>query len=245
MSETCATLALARGESLLDFEVKTGFETRVYEGMRVQVGAGLVVDFSSSEEWESRLCHLRPRLPDGTSLTALYRVLLDSRKESPFRGVIEGTDPRLAGLLESLRRAVLEKDEAGLGAALEHVVGLGPGLTPSGDDLITGLSLTRSVFREVRLRQGKGDALWGVVVRRALTRTHELSAFFVEEALSGRGHEFAEDTLAFLLEGRPRETALAASRLIGLGATSGFDIGVGLYLAAEWERRYAWCSGGW
>lgn len=242
--ETCATLALAPGESLLDFEVASGFEAQVHDGTRVRVGPGVIVDFSSSSMWESRLRDVRLLRLDETNLAVLRRTLLDSATASPFRGVIDGVDSGLTELLEGLRASVLEADQAGLGVALESLVGFGPGLTPSGDDVVLGMSLARAVVRRARGRPGKGDTLWEAGVRGVLSRTHALSAFFIEEALSGKSHEFVEDALGCLFAGGPQETALAAGRLIGLGATSGFDIGMGLYLAAEWERGYAWCSGG-
>lgn len=243
---TYATLALAPEESFLDFELVPGLEAEARDGTRVQLGLEVVVDFSSALTWESRLSTMAPGQLSEANLLVLRRALLETSTASPFRGAVDGSDSGLAALLDALRAAVLAADGTRLGAALASLVGFGPGLTPSGDDVVVGMSLARAVFRRARRAGGRrdGGGLWEAGVRGALARTHALSAFLIEEALAGRSHEFVEDALGCLLAGGPQETGLAAGRLIGVGATSGFDIGVGLYLAAEWERRYAWCSSG-
>ena len=241
--ETCATLALAPEESFLDFGLVPGLEVEARDGTRVRLGPEVVVDFGSALTWESRLSTMAPGQLSDANLLVLRRTLLDASTASPLRGAVDGSNPGLAALLDALRVSVLAADGTRLGAALASLVGFGPGLTPSGDDVVVGMSLARAVFRRAGGRPD-GGGLWEAGVRGALARTHALSAFFIEEALAGRSHEFVEDALGCLLAGRPQETGLAARRLIGVGATSGFDIGVGLYLAAEWERRYAWCSSG-
>lgn len=178
---------------------------------------------------------------DEHNLQAFRLALLRKEAASPFKGILEGKEPKLAAIIEQIRSSVLAQERLKLEQALAGVLGLGPGLTPSGDDLILGLSIARGIIRKAL---GLGQGLWEVSVRQKLNNTHPLSAFFIEEALHGRGHEFVENALASLLGIGAVKPEKAVERLLNLGATSGFDIALGLYLALEWQRRYNWCSKG-
>ncbi|MDI7246822.1 MAG: DUF2877 domain-containing protein [Bacillota bacterium] len=241
---TWATVAVAPGESFLDFGLAPGLEVEARSGRWVRLGPEVVVDFGSALAWESKLAAVAVGDVRETHLRALLDTLLRAPAPSPIRGAIDGNGGPgrgIVALLDGLRASVQAADGARLGAALGGLVGFGPGLTPSGDDVVAGLCLARAVMRKAC---GKPDGFWEDAVREALGRTHALSGFLVREALGGRSHEFAEDALYHLLAGGPRETAHGATRLVSIGATSGFDMGVGIYLAAEWQRRYAWCSSG-
>lgn len=244
--ETYATLALAPGESFLDLGATPGLEADVCDGALVRIGSEIVFDFGHAWTWRSRLAQVASADAklDGKRLEAFRRVLVCAPVGSLFLGALMGSSVPAAALLDDLRESVIHADMARLDTTLGSLVGLGPGLTPSGDDVLAGMSLARATFRRARGVAGQADVLWEAGVRSKLGSTHELSAFFIEEALAGRSHEFVEDALGALFEGDPQETAIAARKLIGMGATSGVDTGVGVYLAVEWERRYAWCSGG-
>lgn len=102
--------------------------------------------------------------------------------------------------------------EAGnLARAAEVLGGLGPGLTPAGDDVLAGLLLVASTLGYARLDEVE-------------VRTNEISAAYLSWAARGQGIEAAHDVLA----GRPD----ALDRLLTIGATSGeaiaYGIGLGL-----------------
>ena len=52
-----------------------------------------------------------------------------------------------------------------------------------------------------------------------------------------------EPCFACSRENRVKQDAVA--RLFSVGAMSGYDIGLGIYLTLDWQRRYGWCSRGW
>ncbi|MFI7447755.1 DUF2877 domain-containing protein [Nonomuraea sp. NPDC049714] len=118
--------------------------------------------------------------------------------------------------------------------AAERLVGLGPGLTPSGDDVLAGLLVTlrhlgaaTGVERAVRL----GGWLAAAVTFDARTRTTPLSATLLHCAARG---EACPEVIAVLrgLAGRqPLESALR--RLHGLGHTSGADLAQGVAIGLE------------
>jgi hypothetical protein len=118
--------------------------------------------------------------------------------------------------------------------AAERLVGLGPGLTPSGDDVLAGLLVTlrhlgtaTGVERAVRL----GGWLAAAVTFDARTRTTPLSATLLHCAARG---EACPEVIAVLrgLAGRqPLEPALR--RLHDLGHTSGADLAQGIAIGLD------------
>lgn len=125
----------------------------------------------------------------------------------------------------SLIEALMRRDVDGACVAAEAMVGLGPGLTPSGDDYLVGLfatlNLPRSPYRPMRVVGRR-------IVATALARTNAISAAALANAAQGR----VRDSIAGLLralteEGQPR-VGPALERVLGIGSTSGRDIASGI-----------------
>jgi hypothetical protein len=143
---------------------------------------------------------------------------------------VPGTErSALAGrsaLLERVRRLLAHDDVDGVA---RHLGGLGPGLTPAGDDALAGIVLTLHVsgVDERRLR---------AVVE--LVRSTTLSLAYLRWAARGQCIEPAHRLLAALTGTDPEPVAAAASRLARHGASSGADLllGVGCALATAAVR---------
>jgi len=125
-------------------------------------------------------------------------------------------------LLGRLGEATVAGDtEACLGAA-QALLGLGPGLTPSGDDCVcgwlTGLVVGSPRGRCLAERVGPG------LLRRACGRTGPLSVALLAAVVAG---QVAEPVHRFVM--RPDAPGLEA--LLALGATSGADLLAGYLLA--------------
>ena len=111
-----------------------------------------------------------------------------------------------------------------LACAADALVGLGPGLTPAGDDVLAGVLVTQ-VHLGHRL-----DALAAHVARRAGATT-ALSAELLRHAGEGRAAPPVLGLLEALVGARPVEPALLA--LLAVGSTSGADTATGVLLAAR------------
>jgi Protein of unknown function (DUF2877) len=110
------------------------------------------------------------------------------------------------------------------------LLGLGPGLTPSGDDLVGGMMIALH-------RLGEPDVLrsLSLAVERALAgRTHPISAAYLRAAMTGAGHEVLHDVLEALLSG---DTRLGLrdllTRVEKVGHTSGWDALAGMALTCR------------
>ncbi|GAA4506027.1 MULTISPECIES: DUF2877 domain-containing protein [Nonomuraea] len=121
--------------------------------------------------------------------------------------------------------------------AAERLVGLGPGLTPSGDDVLAGLLVT---LRHLGAATGTARAvdlagwLGATVTFDARTRTTPISATLLHCAARG---EACPEVLAVLrgLTGR-QPLGPALRRLCGLGHTSGADLAQGIAIGLETVR---------
>lgn len=109
------------------------------------------------------------------------------------------------------------------------LIGLGPGLTPSGDDFLGGVMLAlHHVHRETQAR-----GLWRWLEPR-LARTSAISAAHLAAAAAGEGHEALHAALAHLFQRQPGWPA-ALDRLDAIGHCSGWDALAG---AAAVARNY-------
>jgi len=119
------------------------------------------------------------------------------------------------------------------GRALLDLVGLGPGATPSGDDvlvgLVAGLHGAGTPFAEAVLSWLRAEpaATWA--------RTTPLSAHLLRDALDGDVADPLATFVSLLADPGASADALANARtaVLATGATSGADTCVGLALAGS------------
>jgi hypothetical protein len=116
-------------------------------------------------------------------------------------------------------------DPAGAVAAAGALLGLGAGLTPSGDDYVGGVLFARRLL-------GRGSAAWDTAVARivadAAGLTHPISARLLADLAAGEGWAPLHDLALGLAAGDPDAALRAARALTALGHTSGWDILAGV-----------------
>jgi hypothetical protein len=153
--------------------------------------------------------HGMMRLPDGSepSLTRGMMRLPDDRESMLMRGVA-----RLPDDPES---------------AVRGLIGLGPGLTPAGDDMILGFLAVINHFTDDNVYLQKLRS----AINTSLHATTDLSAQFLKNALRYEYHEYIEGVLTALYD-TPESIIPAVTMLLSIGATSGFAIATGMYNAA-------------
>ena len=141
---------------------------------------------------------------------------------------LELARPRLHALAQALRAQDLVAFEA---AAL-RVLGLGHGLTPSGDDLVGGILFTL----EHAPIAAWGSAMPGVHARiqsAAQSATNPISAALLDDLMRGSSYRVLHDVFDAFQAGEPEPTADAVNRLLRLGASSGGDMLAGVFLALQ------------
>lgn len=125
--------------------------------------------------------------------------------------------------------------------AAERVVGLGPGLTPSGDDMLSGLLVALRVVGGALA--GGAEAVWlagwlgAAVTSYADARTTTLAATLLHCAAQGRPSAEMAAVLRALAGREPLKPA--ATRLLATGHTSGADLAWGLLTGCLTALRLA------
>jgi hypothetical protein len=120
-------------------------------------------------------------------------------------------------------------------AALVGLIGLGPGLTPSGDDLLGGALIALATLNLFDLR----DMLWNAC-RQHLARTNEISQAHLRAAALGYGAAALHAAIHTTIGGETDRVEMALAAVSAIGHTSGRDgfAGVLIVLRAL-DRRLA------
>jgi hypothetical protein len=205
-------------------------------GAPAEVGGGRIVvgdlAVSAAAWWDPRPRLPRPQpalLPEGVRQlrTALYG---EGVPHSAFTlpGLPTGPGGPLAALRGAVRRADLD---AALRTAA-RLIGLGPGLTPAGDDVMAG-----TMAGLVLLGHPAAERFSAAVFALAAGRTTELSRALLRHAAAGRVSGEYAAVLHGLVGERPLGPAVAG--LLATGSTSGRAMALGLCTAIDLVDRTA------
>lgn len=210
----------------------------VRAGQAARVARGAVhlpgVRVTAARWWDPR-----PRLRPG-------RAAL-SRTVPALAQALAAQPSAVADRLEPLALALAADDGPAAEAAAAGLLGLGPGLTPAGDDVLAGTLATlclllppvgvasfarpRAILHTPLTPAGAGQGLAHAVGELAAGRTTALSAALLDCARRGQVASSAADLLRALTG--DGDVAAATGRLVRVGHSSGRDLAAGVLLAAE------------
>jgi hypothetical protein len=115
----------------------------------------------------------------------------------------------------------------------QSLIGLGPGLTPSGDDLLAGLMAGMTFAQKMaspRFPRVPVEQLNQAIVSLADGRTTDISRHLLEFSARGEVSETMEVVILAILQGPEYKLKHSAARLADVGATSGADQLLGILL---------------
>ncbi|MDQ7840310.1 MAG: DUF2877 domain-containing protein [bacterium] len=204
------------------------------------------VDLGCARVWDPALPPLPEDLAPDAALVAMNGVREAVVDELRAHGSESGVTARSAaaggGLLEALACgldaiAAFLSGESSSGATAHAVVvqiaGRGPGLTPSGDDLLTGIVHAVTLWPKLADAAGGASRVRDLLVSAAVPHTTRISAAYLEAARQGWASEPWHALVAGIGQG-PDAVRAAAQRLLGIGETSGADALTGFCWA--WRR---------
>lgn len=230
-------IALGRGFDSPAFErIPPGVRVMAAEGtLRIPVLA-VEITLAGVAAWEPKA---RPvglgADAAARSAEVLTAILLQHDNPDGLAGLVDRLDAtpllRRAGpSSEQLMEALALRNSTCVLAAAESLLGLGPGLTPSGDDFLAGFlgtALLASPSAAWLLRSVGPE-----ILDLAETRTTLLSRAFLTYALRGSLAPPVDALAAALLESTGRSAVLrAAQAACALGHTSGMDTVTGMVFA--------------
>ncbi len=221
------------------------------EGNSLKISAGLVIDPGQAVEWKplapksseiqpligvrhfvrQLLETIPPFITDDGSGRAIVRIssLLNAPKVTPFSP--EDWRQRMFAPIFDLMNDCLQTGPGGIGKKGRDLIGLGPGLTPSGDDFIGGLLFAihwlREVYPEIHPVEPRSIL---TLVQWARNRTHPISHAILADLAIGEGPEPLHELLQLLLKGGDPDgqTAAAINGLSRVGHSTGWFILAGL-----------------
>jgi len=136
--------------------------------------------------------------------------------------------PNVKGLL----RAIRARDVVAAKKATKELVGLGIGLTPSADDMLSGIMVSLVLGS----LNGIGSDMKGFVSSiggACRGRTTALSQEFLLQAASGRANERVTRLVEKICTGGASEVRAAVLDAVKIGETSGTDMVVGVILGVK------------
>ncbi len=233
--------------------LRPGAEARVGAGI-LRVGRRLSFSVSPARDWRPET--VPSRWTAATLAGGLATLAAFARDGLPAAG-LGGLIARLAaddGDRARCRETALERAAKTAAAGLRHwlvarfrglpgddppprqaarLIGLGPGLTPSGDDFIGGMMIVLRSLGEISAAQGVAD--WALPVARA--RTGKVSLAHLACAANGEGAAALHETLAALFVGDVPGLRAGLAAVGGIGHSSGWDALAGAVCAADaWAR---------
>ena len=167
----------------------------------------------------------------GTLDTQVGRLPRDGVRRAAARSaeLLDRRADRLAVVREELSEEGLRDLAAGGPDSVPRLLGAGPGLTPLGDDVLSGW-LVAAAATGAAARGGVRDAVRAHTGRTA-ARTSMLSATLLHCAGDGEALPEVRDLVQALAGVRPERVDRALDRLLAVGGTSGAGLALGCLLA--------------
>lgn len=191
----------------------------VASGDALRLGGGVVVELADAVPWSPRLPATGPGAPAAMALRRWRRRSALAHRIAAALAHPRGlsTTPGAAAALHAAARAIAAADRPAAASAARRLVGLGPGLTPSGDDALAGLEAALHALAHplAGFLAGALDDLDA--------RTTAVSAAILRHAARGEFAERVHELVAGLLGDDDAAPAGALARASAWGATSGSD----------------------
>lgn len=192
----------------------------------------LLVLTSGAKEWDARPDWTRLRQHEGSILWAaeriasllkthaqpdsLARLILDPLATLPLPArIVQAAEQSIPLLYEAISQADVKK----LARAAKQLAGMGPGLTPAGDDVLVGVMHGLWAI----LPDERATELGQIISKAAIPRTHALSAAWLAASARGEAAESWHQLLAAIGDENPNGLREAVMRILPTGHTSGAD----------------------
>jgi len=255
ISPTSISVKEPKDKSFKSIGIKEGMTIVIYNHSLLFGDNALTIKLRKCSNWSP------PPIPEQDDLTGLtgiglnLRILRDVIYTSPTReglvpllenvelygplnifvrpqepNVSERARPNIETMMWGLYRGDLDM----VLKNVESILGLGPGLTPSCDDFLTGLMISLTIGGKALLKKDKGKLgfyrkVSAEICRLAKVKTTIYSQILLNQARFGEGPKAVLDLVHSLLTKKPPHVANVSKTVIHMGETSGADIAIGIF----------------
>ncbi|MGL4668264.1 MAG: DUF2877 domain-containing protein [Saezia sp.] len=189
------------------------------------------VGFEDAARWDSGL----PVYQD-FDLTAVLELMDELlQEETCDKNMLEKAFYRhLEALCQDVERGFLQADDHLIKLSLERMVGLGIGLTPSGDDVLVGLCAVLAVpgYPVAKLFPFCQEA-----IAKAQGKTNEISYTALLHAAKGHFNERLIHCLDCMFKGNEKALEEALQAVLAIGSSSGADMLRGVRMGLLFDKR--------
>jgi hypothetical protein len=231
--------------------IKKGMPVRM-DGKRMLVGDSIVISLEGVKRWRpptSVKKHLGVKLI-ARNLELAKKRAIDKDGDKGFGqllrhidAIARGEAPAVSGLnrvarkalphIIDLLRSANSGDMDGVRDAARRLIGLGPGLTPSADDMLTGFTATLWwVSRSLNKRKTLVDRINDAIISQSGV-TNLLSRQLLQHAARGEVNQRLGELLKAIFTGKDSEIEPLVERVMKIGETSGIDMMFGLLLGMK------------
>jgi hypothetical protein len=246
-----AVMETVRGGQGLRFEVPAARR-------HIEIGGQVAISLCGAQAWQPGMPEcMGDEASRNEAMNALVEAIIAFAPDRPSaiaialeavevvrRGAYEGAQPassaprpvttsalvsrHVAACVRRFVGAWSNSDAAGAGDALVSLLGLGEGLTPSGDDVVSGILAALAWRARLDAMPASTAESLAERVLKASSRTNRISARLLHYASRGILYAPALELGAALLEGDAKEVQAPAQRLLAVGNTTGTDLAAGL-----------------
>lgn len=224
---------------------KPGLEGKIVSGILEFSDTNLRIATNNSEVWRTKYPStpglLKPerleKLTDCAEIVlkekpgvGLSPLLLDLFKYPVVQNSSESTESLPLFDVSAIQRSIANQEPVQFVQVVASLLGAGQGLTPSGDDFLTGLLLALNRWKEALWPADSLRETNRLVVESAYQKTTRLSANLIELATLGQGDERLISAMDLLMSDTPIEPGVVFD-LLGWGRSSGADAFVGMAVA--------------
>jgi hypothetical protein len=224
-------------------QISSGMSVQISDGKMMFPDAGLTISVQNSAVWNPPPPP-SPLLPGAQCIQNLAYFARKTLTQKPSVGLslllpyfIPLPEFQKKLELNSLQKEILSiqsylsnRESAPFISKLCNYLGAGAGLTPSGDDFVTGLLLALNRWKYFLWDRDDLDLINQSVVEAAYQKTTTLSANLIELASLGEGDERILKAIDWILGGYPEGSGIVED-LLDWGSSSGVDMLVGFTAA--------------
>ena len=231
--------------------ISSGMPVRISDRQMILPDARLTISVQNSDMWNPS----PPQFPPLPKPECIQNLAYFARKAITQKPSV-GLCPLLPHLLifpeiekelgqNSLQKEILaiqpyllNREAAPFISKLCNCLGAGAGLTPSGDDFVTGVLLALNRWKNVLWDRDDLDLINQSVVEAAYQKTTTLSANLIELASLGEGDERILKAIDWIMAGTTDKSSIVDD-LVGWGSSSGVDVLAG-FTAAVTVTAASW-----